>query len=543
MSPARRASVLAIAVVAGLVGAIILWLVYEQPWAAVMLAVFTALFGAALKGLFEIAVEARQLRAALSDSLRQFDDFSTRQHDLNGAILDRVRELESVGRRQQGFNDAALDRVRELESVGRRQQGFNDAILSRVRKLEQTDTRGPAPGTPAPPGSERRVGLAASMITAALTAYEQSAFFVPDSERIEETAPMDAGDPEPLLSVVATCYNQERFVADGLESIRAQSYTNWECIVVDDASTDDSVAVIEAAIAGDDRFRLLRQPENRGVVTARNTGIEHASGEFITFHDGDDLLMKYSFADRVETLRSAGDPDVAGVYCGLRIADEGVLLEELPVAEAWTPRTPFVDFVVAEGECPFGAIQPMFRIDVIRALGGFSTTATHAEDWEFWLRMMRRGFVFLPSQLLSIAYRQTAASTTQTGAAGHVDISNDLIESAHSAVAFEDDDLLASYPFPEPLAHYQQVVTRARRAIQYATTALVRSDIDAFDTILGTLEAGSVPLLRRHVAFRSKITDGMRRAAGLDPADLGQLESEHERLISAVTASVELATR
>ncbi|MDJ0665501.1 MAG: hypothetical protein QNJ75_13195, partial [Acidimicrobiia bacterium] len=116
MSPIRRASVLVVAVVLGAIGAIVLWQVYEQPWAAVVLAVLTVLLTAALKGLFEIAVELRQLRAAMDDSGRVFDDFSARQQDLNGVVSDRVRELESVGRRQQGFNDAALDRVRELES-------------------------------------------------------------------------------------------------------------------------------------------------------------------------------------------------------------------------------------------------------------------------------------------------------------------------------------------------------------------------------------------------------------------------------------------
>jgi len=431
-----------------------------------------------------------------------------------------------------------LDRVRGLESGGRGREGFNEAVLDRVRESEKKRS-----GSPAPPGTERRVELAKAMIADALAAYEQSRFFVPESERVAETSAVSATEAEPRVSVIVTCHNMERFVAEALESIRKQSYANWECIVVDDASTDRSVAVIEETITGDDRFLLIRQPDNRGVVTARNTGTEHASGEFIVFHDADDLLMELSIADRVEALTDAADPDVAGVYCGLRIADEGVLLEELRAAEPWTPRGPFVDFVAAEGECPFGPTQSMFRIEVVRALGGFAVGFSNAEDWEFWLRMMRRGFIFLPSKLLTVAYRQTATSMAQTGAANHVGISNSLIEAAHSPAELGDDDMLASYPFPEPLAHYQQLLTRSRRAIQYATTAFVRSDMAAFDEILDTFENGSLPLLRRHVSFRGKITDGLRRATGLDPADLGEINSERDQVMGAVVAAIELAIR
>ena len=556
--PARRTGILGFTVVLGVVGAIILWQ-YEQPWAALVLCVLTALMVGVLKGLFEAVTQLRnlarqqestvtrverldgataQLNSGFDGVALRLEKVGTRQESFNEAVLDRVRGLESVGRRQEGHNEAVLDRVRDLESVGRRQERFNEAVLNRVRNLERK------PGEAlAPPGSERRVGLAERMVSEALVAFEQSRFYVPESERVSATSPVIAREADPLVSVIVTCYNMERFIAEGLESIRAQSYGNWECIVVDDLSTDSSSAIIERTIAGDGRFRLIRQPENRGVVVARNTGTEYAAGEFIVFHDADDLLMEHSLADRVETLRNAGDSDVAGVYCGQRIADEGVLLEELQPSEAWTPRGPFVDFVTAAGECPFGPTQSMFRIDVVRALGGFAVGTTNAEDWEFWLRMMRHGFIFLPSKLLTVAYRQTTTSMAQTGAASHVGISNRLIASAHSPAELSVDETVASYPFPEPLAHYQELLTRARRAVQYATTALVRSDIAAFDTILGTFESGSMPLLRRHVSFERKVTDGLRRAAGLDLADLGLLEDERDQVIGAVSAAIGLAAR
>ena len=308
--------------------------------------------------------------------------------------------------------------------------------------------------------------------------------------------------------------------------------------MVDDGSTDGSADVIRATIEGDSRFRLIQQPENRGLVAARNTGIEATSGEYVVFHDIDDLMMRDSLADRLATLRDASDADVAGAFCGQRIADEGVRLNELPASEQWQPRAAFVDFVVAGGECPFGPSQAILRTDVVRTLGGFNKDFETAEDWEFWSRIMRHGFVFRAAKLLSVAYRQKWASMAQTGASRHVSRSVGLIGSAYTRFDLPAIDVPASYPFPEPLPHYQELLTRTRRAIQYASTALVRGDVDAFDEILGTLDPGSWPLVRRHVSLSGRITDGLRRAAGLDLADLPEIVEEFAPLCAAIEASV-----
>jgi glycosyltransferase involved in cell wall biosynthesis len=94
---------------------------------------------------------------------------------------------------------------------------------------------------------------------------------------------------EPLVSVIVTCYNQSNFIRETIESVLSQTYKNIECIVVDDGSSDSSAKEVQKLQSIDNRIHFLRQ-NNQGVSVARNNGFRRASGSFIQFLDGDDLL-------------------------------------------------------------------------------------------------------------------------------------------------------------------------------------------------------------------------------------------------------------
>lgn len=95
--------------------------------------------------------------------------------------------------------------------------------------------------------------------------------------------------PGPLISIIVPVYQVAALAAAAIESLRAQTLTDFEALVIDDGSTDGSAEAAEAAFAGDPRFRLIRQP-NRGLSAARNAGLDAARGAFIGFLDGDDTL-------------------------------------------------------------------------------------------------------------------------------------------------------------------------------------------------------------------------------------------------------------
>lgn len=91
-----------------------------------------------------------------------------------------------------------------------------------------------------------------------------------------------------VVSVIVPVFNAERFLSTALQSLALQSYSNLEVLIVDDASTDGTRAVAEQFVSQDSRFKLLCLPRNQGAYAARNNGLKHATGAYITVHDGDD---------------------------------------------------------------------------------------------------------------------------------------------------------------------------------------------------------------------------------------------------------------
>jgi glycosyltransferase involved in cell wall biosynthesis len=98
---------------------------------------------------------------------------------------------------------------------------------------------------------------------------------------------------DPLVSVIVTCFNYAEFIADAVRSVHAQTYQRFECIVVDDCSTDETPAVVTAVLdeLKDERFRSLRLPRNVGQLGAQIEGFRESSGEFVVFLDADDRLF------------------------------------------------------------------------------------------------------------------------------------------------------------------------------------------------------------------------------------------------------------
>ena len=107
------------------------------------------------------------------------------------------------------------------------------------------------------------------------------------------------------ISVIVPVYNAEKWLRDALASLQAQTYTDFEAILVDDGSTDGSTEICRGVCERDGRFRLLMQ-ENAGVSAARNAGIDAACGEWIAFMDADDVMPPDSLDVMAEHARKIG---------------------------------------------------------------------------------------------------------------------------------------------------------------------------------------------------------------------------------------------
>ena len=120
----------------------------------------------------------------------------------------------------------------------------------------------------------------------------------------------------PLVSIIIPCYNGEAFIENTLKNVSEQSYSNWECIIVDDGSKDDSKSIIQDFIASDSRF-LYHFQENKGLSGSRNTGIDLSKGDYIYFLDADDLIADFTIEELVRLLT----PEIDIVFGKTAITD------------------------------------------------------------------------------------------------------------------------------------------------------------------------------------------------------------------------------
>lgn len=111
---------------------------------------------------------------------------------------------------------------------------------------------------------------------------------------------------QPFISIIIPCYNVANYIPQSFKTVLTQTYLNWECIAVDDGSTDETVKEINLWTQRDDRFKLICQ-KNTGPAGARNTGLDHASGDLIFFFDADDLLDEQCLQSLLNAYKPSAD--------------------------------------------------------------------------------------------------------------------------------------------------------------------------------------------------------------------------------------------
>ncbi|MCG2419876.1 glycosyltransferase family 2 protein [Aequorivita sp. F47161] len=111
---------------------------------------------------------------------------------------------------------------------------------------------------------------------------------------------------EPLVSIIIPTYNRAHLIGETLDSVLAQTYQNWECIVVDDGSTDHTGSLLKEYVERDDRFKYCHRPKDRpkGANACRNYGFELSKGEYINWFDSDDLMTEEKFFEQLQILEN-----------------------------------------------------------------------------------------------------------------------------------------------------------------------------------------------------------------------------------------------
>jgi glycosyltransferase involved in cell wall biosynthesis len=218
----------------------------------------------------------------------------------------------------------------------------------------------------------------------------------------------------PGVSIVTAARNQGAWIGAAIASVRAQTFTDWELVVVDDGSTDDTAAIVGRA-AADGRIRLLAG-ERRERAAARNRGIAATTGDLVAFLDGDDLWRPEKLARQVAALDAA--PAAALCYTIARYVDE----QDRPLDVRRPPRAVDGSIFPALVRANVMILSSVVaRRIALAAVGGFDETLPvfGCEDWDLWLRIARRFAVTaVPEELTR--YRRHPANTgwTQVLASG-----------------------------------------------------------------------------------------------------------------------------
>ncbi|RYD88715.1 MAG: glycosyltransferase family 2 protein [Sphingobacteriales bacterium] len=182
-----------------------------------------------------------------------------------------------------------------------------------------------------------------------------------------------------MVSVITAAYNCAAFIEQTISSVQAQTYPDWEMIIIDDKSTDDTVLIIKTLAATDSRIKLLRNTENMGPAKTRNRGIEIARGRYLTFLDGDDIWLPDFLAISVSYMKKHHH---AFVFSSYRRLDEN--LQPL-----------YKDFIVPKKvsyngllkTCPISCLTAMMDVEKIGK--HYMPDIPKRQDYGLWLSILK----------------------------------------------------------------------------------------------------------------------------------------------------------
>lgn len=195
-----------------------------------------------------------------------------------------------------------------------------------------------------------------------------------------------------LVSIIVPVFNSERYLSDTLNSIINQSFSNWECLCVDDGSTDDSVSIVNQFTAIDSRIKLHKRPSNlkKGGNSCRNYGFEISNGEYIQWFDSDDLMRESMLEMKVEALTS--NQAINYVIC--ETGYFSISSNEVGRYEQHLASTDlYLDYL--EFRTKFFTPGPMFRKAFLLNMSLFNVSLKRHQEKEFFFRIILKDSNYL----------------------------------------------------------------------------------------------------------------------------------------------------
>ncbi len=202
----------------------------------------------------------------------------------------------------------------------------------------------------------------------------------------------------PLVSIIVCSYNYGRFLGEALKSVLDQTHSEWECVIIDDGSTDNTKVVASDYCSRDKRFRYYYQ-DNEGVSSSKNLGLKHCKGDYIQFLDADDLIGVDKIRWQLD-LFDGNDIDIVYGKCFYFFNNDlsNLYLDRAGANEEWMPKI--------SGNCKEIAVRllksnimvmssPLLKRDLVNRVGLFDIALKGNEDWDYFIRCALVGAKFL----------------------------------------------------------------------------------------------------------------------------------------------------
>ena len=206
-----------------------------------------------------------------------------------------------------------------------------------------------------------------------------------------------------LVSIITPAYNCGKYIGEAIESVQAQTYPNWEMLIVDDCSTDDTEAVVARYMQGDSRIKYFKMPTNSGPALARNEAISRAQGQYIAFLDGDDLWEPHKLRTQLKFMRKNHYAFTATSY--EHVDEDGTPLGHVmePMAKV-DYRTLLLENTVGNSTIIYDASK----------LGKFhAPNLWKRNDYALWLKMLKKEkYIYgMPEVLMKYRCREESISS------------------------------------------------------------------------------------------------------------------------------------
>jgi len=212
----------------------------------------------------------------------------------------------------------------------------------------------------------------------------------------------------PKVSIITITFNREAYILQTIDSVLAQSFKDWEMIIIDDASTDNTEKVVKKYIDGESRIKYFKNEKNLGIAKTRNRGLELATGTYIAPLDSDDIWLDVNkLQKQVDFL------DINKDYCMLGGGIMRIDAESKPLKKVLYPVYDSLIRKIILQFNPFPQSTLLFRKDIAQSCGGYSDKYKICDDYDLWLKMgLKSKFTNIPQVLAG--YRVHGGNITKT---------------------------------------------------------------------------------------------------------------------------------